>query len=217
MSEFTLYVMVIFLPGIICHKIVDQLTIHKRTLLHEIVIDSFLYGISSYLIYYIAINLICLFYRIDSQIYLIKAVSNKETSLNIQEIIWVSFLSIPFGLFISFLDNYKIFHWIGRFLRITYNHGEIDNLSHLFHSKNVSSWIVVRDLEHDLMYEGWVFLFSSVDEKDEIFLREVDIYKNTTGEKILSTPGLYIPQRRENLLIEFPEFGYNRQEDAIDA
>jgi hypothetical protein len=59
------------------------------------------------------------------------------------------------------------------------------------------------------MYEGWVELFSDSTEQDELLLRDVVIFDNSTGKEIYKTPGLYFPKKRENITIELPELEYS--------
>jgi len=65
-------------------------------------------------------------------------------------------------------------------------------------------WVVIRDIKNDLMYEGWIKAFSDSTEKDEIFLRDVRVFKNSTSEELYDIPGLYLPSKGINLIVEFP-------------
>ena len=66
------------------------------------------------------------------------------------------------------------------------------------------------------MYEGWVELFSDGSEPDEIFIRDAKIYKNSTGEPMYDTPGLYLPRKKENLRIEFPLLKFSEKYQRPD-
>ena len=71
-------------------------------------------------------------------------------------------------------------------------------------NSRIPEWVIIRDIKNDIMYEGWVQAFSDATEPDEIFLRNVKIYKNSTSKLMYETKGLYLSQKKENLLIEFP-------------
>jgi hypothetical protein len=70
-------------------------------------------------------------------------------------------------------------------------------------NSKIPAWVTIRDMQNDIMYQGYVVAFSDSLEKDEIFLDNVSVYQNSTGNKLYDVAGLYIPTKRENLIIEF--------------
>jgi hypothetical protein len=86
---------------------------------------------------------------------------------------------------------------------VTNKFGEIDVWSYILNAE-IPGWVVIRDLEHDLMYEGWIQASSDSTEKDELFLRDVKVFTNSTAQQLYGVSGLYLPRSRENLTIEFP-------------
>jgi hypothetical protein len=56
-----------------------------------------------------------------------------------------------------------------------------------------------------LMYEGYIYVFSVGNERDELFLRSVKVYTNKTAEELYAVPALYLPKNRESLTIEWRE------------
>ena len=73
-------------------------------------------------------------------------------------------------------------------------------------------WVVIRDPDQELMFEGWIELYSESHERDEFFLRDVKVYRNSTGVELYSTPGIYLPRKRTSLLVEFPRLPYTEYE-----
>ena len=72
-------------------------------------------------------------------------------------------------------------------------------------NKRDSEWVVVRDLEDDLIYEGWIVAFSdSTADFDEMLLTDAQVYRNSTGEELYKVSGLYLSMRHGNKTIEFP-------------
>ena len=43
-------------------------------------------------------------------------------------------------------------------------------------NSEIPEWIVIRDVENDLIFEGLVKVFSDSTEKDELFLRDVIVF-----------------------------------------
>ena len=124
----------------------------------------------------------------------------------------VTGISVLFGFVVSACISHKLLYRFAHKLQITRKFGDLDAWAFLMTSPDVPAWVIVRDLEHDLMYTGYVQLFSDSGERDELFLRDVTVYKNSTAEEWYQMPGLYLPRFRRDLLIEFPFVGYDQQQ-----
>lgn len=54
-------------------------------------------------------------------------------------------------------------------------------------------WVVVRDMEKDLMFQGYIRAFSDIDEKvSELLLVSVHVFRESTGEKLYETDTMYL-------------------------
>ncbi len=208
LSEFTFKLIMIFLPGIITLTIVEQLTVHRATEPYRYFIYSLLFGFCCYFLYY-PISLIP-FLGMDFSFF--KTLSSNKPNLDFKEIAIATLLAIPLGFIISIFDNKKVLNKIANLLNITNKFGEPDVWSYIMNSQE-PEWVIVRDIENDLMYEGWVHAFSESGERDELFLRDVKVYTNKTAMELYETPGLYLPQSREKLTIEFPSLGFSEYKD----
>jgi hypothetical protein len=199
LSEFTLRIILIFLPGLIALIIVEQLIVHKEIKPYRFFIDSLILGFFCYLIYY-PISQVPFF---DLNFYFIRSLSDNNFPLDFIEILIATFLSIPLGFIISLFINRKILHRFAQKLKITKKFGELDVWSYIMNSE-IPEWVLIRDIENDLMYQGWIQACSDPPEKDELFLRDVKVFTNSTAQELYSVPGLYFPRKRENITIEFP-------------
>ncbi|MBM4056201.1 MAG: hypothetical protein FJ264_16335 [Planctomycetes bacterium] len=139
----------------------------------------------------------------DVKFSFLKVLIDKNATINFKEIVFVTILSIPIGFLFTFLLNYKVLFRVAHKLKISKKFGDLDVWSYIMNSKT-PEWVVIRDIENDLMYEGWIEAFSDSTGVDELFLRDVKVYKNSTAEECYEIPGLYLPRKRENLIIEFP-------------
>lgn len=207
LSEFAFRIILLFIPGLISFIIVDNLTVHKEYKLHMITIYSLVLGFLCYITYYILINIICSTFKINLSVYFINIINHNEVVLNLNEIIYVSILSVLLGLVFTFIINYKIIFRIAQILKISNKIGDIDVWSYIMNLK-IPEWVVIRDRENNIMYEGWIQAFSDSTGKDEIFLRDVIVYENLTGDEMYRIPGLYLPRNRSKLIIEFPEIEF---------
>jgi len=209
LSEFTWRIILLFIPGIISFIIIDQLTVHKGSKIHWILIDSLILGFFCYSFYYVITLILNLFPNINLEFSFFEALTNKDSSLNFNEITFVTGLSVPIGFFFTFLINYKVLYRISHILKISNKFGDIDVWSYIMNSKE-PEWVVIRDIENDLMYEGWIEAFSDSTEANELFLRDVKVFKDSTAEELYEIPGLYLPRRRENLIIELPSLEFSK-------
>jgi hypothetical protein len=206
-SEFTLKIILLFLPGIVSFLIVDKLTNHKEFKLYQILIYSLLFGFFCYYFYYLLIIVWKILFKGEIYFSFFNALIDKESVLDFKEIAYVTMLSIFVGFISTAFINYKILNKFARKFKITKKFSDIDVWSYLMNSEN-TEWVVIRDIKNDLMYEGWIKAFSDSTEKDELFLQDVKVYKNSTAEELYMIPGLYLPVKRENLVIEFPGLEY---------
>lgn len=204
LSEFTLRIILIFLPGLIALIIVEQLTVHKEVKPYRFFLNSLILGFLCYLLYY-PISLIPFFYL---KFNFFQSLLDNKLPLYFWEIFIATLLSVPLGFIVSLLINSKVLHKTAQRLNISNKFGDIDVWSYILNS-DVPGWVVIRDVENDLMYEGWIQASSDGTESDELFLRDVKVFINSTAQELYKTPGLYFPRKRENLTIEFPAMEYS--------
>ena len=70
---------------------------------------------------------------------------------------------------------------------------------------------VVRDVKNELMFAGWIRAFSDYETPREILLRDVRVFKNSTGEPLYRVAATYLSRNNEDWTVEFPsESSYNR-------
>lgn len=199
LSEFTLRLIVIFLPGLIAFIIVEQLTVNKETAPYRFFINALMMGFLCYLLYY-PFSLIPV---LNLKFSFIASLSSNKVPLDFKEIGVVVLLAIPMGLVVSLFINRKYLHKAAQWLKVTNKFGDHDVWSYILNSE-IPGWVVIRDKDSDLMYEGWIQATSDSTDKDELFLRDVKVFSNSTGELFYEVPGLYLPRNRESLIIEFP-------------
>jgi len=209
LSEFTLRIILLFIPGITCLTIIDRLTVHKELKLHQLLINSFVLGFFCYASYYLIILIIGTCSHISLQFSFFEALIDRNASLDFTEIILVIGWSVPMGFIFTFLIDRKVLHKVAHALRLSNKFGDADVWSYIMNS-TMPEWVVIRDLENDLVYQGWIEAFSDSTGKDEIFIRDVMIYRNSTAEELYAIPGLYLSRKMENLIVEFPSLQFTK-------
>ncbi|MCH7781574.1 hypothetical protein IID62_00765, partial [candidate division KSB1 bacterium] len=120
------------------------------------------------------------------------------------DVIWTSILSLPIALSLTAIIQHNLLNRLGKKLCVTQKFGNIDVWNYITDNPEVI-WVIVRDINNDLMYYGYIEAYSDTSSNIEVFLRNVSVYKNLSGVKLYDTDGLYIQRDRENLIIEFPK------------
>ncbi|AFY50466.1 hypothetical protein Nos7524_4723 [Nostoc sp. PCC 7524] len=220
LSEFAFRIIFIFIPGLITFNIISKLTFHKEFKTSDILLGSLTYGFVCYLIYYFIFILINnkLTFLNTQTFYFVESLTNSQAELNFNEIALVTLLAVPVGLTSAFLINHNLLFKLANKLKISDKLDDISLWNKVFDSP-LNHWIVIRDIQNDLMYRGWVDSFSDGLGKNEILLRDVEVYRNSEQGILYSVPGLYISfNKEENLMIEFQswEFTENMHNNIIE-
>ncbi len=84
---------------------------------------------------------------------------------------------------VAFVINHHWLHRLAHVLRVSRKFGDFDLWSHMLNS-NAPSWVIIRDREQDLMYDGWIAAFSDGAEKNELLLGDVKVFRNSTGDML---------------------------------
>jgi hypothetical protein len=62
--------------------------------------------------------------------------------------------------------------------------------------------VVVRDLDHDLAYDGWVNAFSDTYDANELLLRDVKVYQSSSAQLLYELDSVYLTREKDELTIE---------------
>lgn len=208
-SELTIRILFLFFPGIICTLIVDNLTIHRERRAFTFIVHSFIFGLSCYLIYYfvkfLLDQVIWITTFVDPRVTFLDALMERNQQLDYLEIIKTTvYVSIPLGLIVTLLLNRKVFHRFAKLIRVTRKFGEVGVWEYTFNLPNIE-WVRVRDIKNDLVFQGWVQAFSDSADDNEMLLRDVTVFRNSTGKELYKIGGLYLARERGELTIEFPQ------------
>lgn len=207
-TEFTLRIFLLFLPGVVTKLVIQKLTYFEKRdifyfVIYSFVLGFFLYFISGGILY--TINWVG---QSKIQMNFLQALTDTQYKISMKEVTIVSFLAIPFGMLLSCVANKKYLHRLAQAIGVTKQFGEPDVWSYILNSESPTEWVIVRDIQNNLAYYGWVTAFSDIVKDSELFIRDVIVVNNTTGERLYTTPALYIARNRDNITIEFPGLEY---------
>lgn len=218
-SAFTFRLILLFIPGIITFTIIDSLTIHKERKLYQILLNSLIFGFICYVTYALLIYSITLLkslfilLNVDREFTFLRALTDNSIKLDFKEIFITTCLSFPVAFLFTFFINYKILYRLAHKLKVSKKFGDIDLWSYIMNME-MPEWAVVRDVENNLMYEGWIQAFSdSSEDKNELFLRDVKVFRNSSGKELYEVPALYLARERKCLIVEFPLLKFSEFKD----
>ncbi len=201
LSEFAIKLLLLFLPGIICSYIVDTFTHHEKRTQFQFIINSYVYGLLSYIGYYL---IHILFKAKESKIYFLKALIDSKSDISYEEIISVCIVSIALAVIFTCMHNSKLHFKLFRKLKITKKSGHIDVWGDLMNSPDVK-WISVRDIENNLIYDGYLSVFSDSVKEAEVLMSDVCVYKNDTAELLYKVKFQYLSLDKSKIVIEVRE------------
>ena len=148
----------------------------------------FVLGFLCYLLYaLINAGLQC---RWPPDVSFVKVLATKDSAAaysSLTEISYVSLLALPVAAGVSFALNHKWLHKLAAAIKVTKKFGDLDVWAFVFNS-NVTEWVTVRDIKNDLTYQGWVHAFSDTCTPNQLLLRDVQVFRNSTGDELYKTP-----------------------------
>lgn len=212
MSDLTIRLILLILPGAIATLVVEKLIIQStqwkafRFILYSIIL-GFLSYIGTQVCYYAFACFKFLFagFFLPKKITFWNAIINKSASISFGEIIFTCFLAVILGFAISMLINKKVMNKLAIPLKVSSIYGEEDLFIHFMDSKNVE-WVWVRDKNQKLTYEGAVRNYSvSNDGMRELVLDDVKVFSSEDSSLLYEVPTVYLSLSPNEFIIELPE------------
>lgn len=197
-SELTIKLILLLIPGAIASLIFEKLTLHRKWTAFKFIAHSVLFGGLSYLLAQWILN-----------------PSNNDSSLTrfwqnlpsgeipFQAIKKAFIMSVLVGFVASGAEHYKIVNRVGKILRLTNKYGDENLYSYFLNAKNVSE-VYVRDIKNNLTYHGMINSFAEKGELIELLLRDVGVYQYETSEFLYEIDKIYLSMSRADIVIELP-------------
>ena len=213
-TQFTIRILLLFVPGIICSFFVDGLTEHRPREPLFFIFRSLLLGFASYFFYWVALLVLSYFKAlpfindlgvpISNSVYFLKALVDPSATVSFHEILYVCFFSLVLGILLTVESTYKLGHKLFRLLRVTQKFGEINVWGYTLNQSRVK-WVTVRDLREDLVYDGYVQAFSDDGGDAELLLLDVNVYRNSEAGLLYHVDSLYVSRDRRAIILEFSD------------
>jgi len=197
-SELTLKLIILLIPGAIACVIYEKITIHKKWNAFPFVANSILFGASSYIIAQLIFNLI----GNDSTF------DNFWSNLPTKEIPYKavnksSIIAVILSLICAALDYHKVLNNFAKRLKITNKYGDENLYSYFLNAKNVDE-VYVRDIKNNITYHGIIDAFSETSEFKELVLRDVKVYSYDKSKFMYTIEKVYLSRPKDDIIIEVP-------------
>lgn len=144
MSELTIKLIIILIPGAIATLIFGKLILHKEWNSFRFVLYSILFGIISYFFLQLVINGLNLLPYINLSDLTIWSNLNNSSLIPYQEVGFAAIISIIFAFLASMIENRKIINRVAGFFGISAKYGDENLYSMFLNSKNVQ-FVYLRD------------------------------------------------------------------------
>jgi hypothetical protein len=206
LSTLAIRVLLLFFPGVICALLVDALTVHRERTPAQFLTHSFVLGLGSYLSLNFVRDIVFQIahsagWRRPLPVTFFDALIDEKLRISWGEIALATLAAVVLGIGVSAALNHQFIHTAANRLRITKKFGDLDVWALLFNSPEVG-WVVVRDLANDLTFRGWVDAYSDHGATPELLLRNVTVFRSSTGDQLYGTERVYLARPGHSLLIE---------------
>ena len=129
-----------------------------------------------------------------------QAFFDEKIPIEWHELLYASIVGILLSVVASYVHRYKLITRFGAFIGATQTIGD-DDVWEFFHNAP-DVWVDVRDHKHDLVYECWIQVYSDPYQDRELLLRDVKVYRNSTGEYLYDLDAVYLSRSKDELTIE---------------
>ena len=213
MTEFAFKMMIIFTPGIIARFLLGRFIIFQTMDRFYFVLQAFILGLASYLIYdvfsVLLRNLVAYLKQVNieeltalptiSQLY-----SHTQAALPISTIFCSAIIAVILAFVLAFTEKKHFLLRTARKLKCTNRFSESTVWDHLFNSEDIHKypWVVVRNRAANLMYQGRVAAYSDSISTPELLLEDVEVFTCQKAQKLYRVSSLYLTLSKNDLDIE---------------
>lgn len=217
LSKEIIDITLILLPGIIAFVIAESLipsnkVEFNRSVVYVITLSaiSFLISIILWKIYYVLSKSLKFSSQIPDLI-LTNNIFSFHSSYSFTFLVFA--ISILLGLFFAWAINNHLIYRLMNKLGGSNMTSNMEVWDDFFSTKRENAFVVIRDINNNLMYYGNVNYYSigTTSKMLALHLIDVDVYENKSSEKLYNVSELYLPFHPESMTVEFPNFQIQNQ------
>lgn len=201
LSNFLIRIIFLVLPGIFASVTYRKLrgrTVRKDW---EDYVEILLFSLLSYSVFGLVVFALNKLGLHTVRFTVFQAFVDDKAQLIWHEIIPTSFIGVSLAFAAAYVHTYKLINRLGRWAKVTKRFGEED-IWHFLHNRPEIYWVYVRDHKYDLSYRCWIEAYSDPYKERELLLRDVDVYRNSTGDALYHTDVLYFSRKNDEFTIE---------------
>jgi hypothetical protein len=210
-SELTLKLIILLIPGIISANIYGKLTFRSKPKSNFMfTLTAIVFGIISYLMLQITCNIYTFCNNLFSchssnynNLSTFKDISGTSI-IPFSEVLWASCYGILIGFIAAGIDTKKIINLIGNKLSLTNKYGD-ENLYMWFLNKPDIDYLYVRDIVNKITYFGYIDSYSETEGFKELVMGNVSVYNYPDSELMYEVDKIYLSLPVNNIVFEFPK------------
>lgn len=193
-SQLTLKLIILLIPGGIGSIILERLTDHKEWSPFKFIINSILIGFLSYSF----LQLCCLPSGINLSIW--DNISDKAI-IPYNEVLWSTPFGVLFGFLFTCAHTYKWLNKLAHKWRLSYKFGD-ENLFSYFLNAEETNYVYVRSINLNLTYLGKVEAISETNDFKEMLLSNVSVFSYKDSELLYEIDKIYLSLPKDEVIIE---------------
>lgn len=141
--------------------------------------------------------------------------ADKKFEVKLIEVFFATLISIIFAFLSSYLKRTSFLNRLGMKLKVTDRFG-IEDLWFRFNQNKNMEWVTIRDYKANLDYYGYIKNYSDSDEKREIIMENVTVFKDGTDIEY-HVDRLYISREYDDFSIEYYDFSKEEKKDGKES
>ena len=206
-SELTLKLILILIPGVIASIIINKLTIHDPWKPFNFILNAIILGVFSYLLLQLIENLFVVINNIrlptPKPFIPLKVwiTITDSTFIPYTDIIYSSVCALVIGIIGTLMEHYDLLHRLGRKLNLTNKYGSLNLFSEFLNNKD-TQWVTVRDYKNNLAYFGYVSTFSETNKISELVLCDVSVSTCDECSPLYELDEIYLSFAKSDIIIE---------------
>lgn len=199
-SALFIRIVILVLPGLVVSLFYRKLRGGRQQKDWRDLAEITLFALSSYALFGAALEL----FSAAGGPAALDALFDESVPVRWTEVIIASGVSVILAILASYAHQFKLINRFGRAIGATWRYGDEDVWEYFHNSPDIGSWVFVRDHKQNLVYFGWIELYSESGDERELLLSEVEVYSNETDEPLYTVPLMYVSRDAYDFTIEVP-------------
>lgn len=216
-TTLTFRLLLLFFPGIVCTLLYETLTTGDARKPFKFLLLSFVLGMSCYATLFVLEYLWLIIsdwtFSAAPDLEFLTSLAGDRPTIPFVETLWATLLAFPASLLLTFVHKHKLLYRLARIMQISRKHGDLGIWDFAFTS-DMPEWVVVRDTENDLAYDGWVRAFSDTVENNELLLQDVRVCEDSSGKELYTCGAVYLSFEGRSAIIEFAGIEYKPRKES---